>query len=54
MEVFHNFHEAEVTVEMWRHSYNNERSHSSLGYQTPDEVAARWRLPPGTVDNSPK
>ncbi len=40
MEVFYSVAEATAIVEMWRHSYNYERPHSSLGYQTPAEFAA--------------
>jgi putative transposase len=52
MEVFYNPHEAEIVVEMWRKSYNNERPHSSLSYQTPDEFATGWHLRSGTLDSS--
>jgi len=43
-EVFYSLAEAATIVEMWRHSYNHERPHSSLRYQTPAEFAAAWRL----------
>ena len=36
-EVFLNVVEAKVRIERWRHEYNTERPHSSLGYQTPYE-----------------
>ena len=36
--------EATAIVEMWRHSYNYERPHSSLDYQTPTQFAAGWQL----------
>ncbi|MEM7015579.1 MAG: integrase core domain-containing protein, partial [Verrucomicrobiota bacterium] len=32
--------EAKVVLEGWRCEYNQERPHSSLGYQTPQEYAA--------------
>jgi transposase InsO family protein len=44
MEVFYSLAEAATIVEMWRQSYNQERPHSSLGYRTPAEFAASWRL----------
>jgi putative transposase len=44
MEVFCSLAEAKIVVETWRQSYNNERPDSSLGYQTPAEFAAVWRL----------
>ncbi len=52
MEVFYSLAEAETIVEMWRQSYNQERPHSSLAYQTPAEFAASWRMASGTMDNS--
>jgi len=44
MEVFYSLAEAQTIVEIWRQSYNNERPHSSLAYQTPAEFVASWRL----------
>jgi transposase InsO family protein len=44
MEVFYSLAETTTIVEMWRRSYNQERPHSSLGYQTPAEFAAGWKL----------
>jgi transposase InsO family protein len=40
-EVFGSLAEAKVVVESWRSEYNQQRPHSSLGYQTPEEFAAR-------------
>ncbi len=40
-EVFGNLLEAQVIIEEWRMEYNGLRPHSSLGYRTPDEFAAR-------------
>ena len=40
-EVFGNLAEARVLIAEWRHEYNERRPHSSLGYCTPAEVAAR-------------
>jgi putative transposase len=41
-EVFGNLLEAQVLVEEWRREYNEERPHSSLGYQTPREFARQF------------
>ncbi len=38
-ELFGNLAEARVVIEQWREQYNQERPHSSLGYQTPREFA---------------
>jgi len=42
-EVFLGVVDAQVRTGIWRRWYNEERPHSSLGYQTPQEFAARWR-----------
>ena len=42
-EVFFSRVEAQVIVEWWRRSYNEERPHSGLGGKTPAEVAAAHR-----------
>jgi putative transposase len=42
MEIFGNWREAVVVAEQWRKFYNNERPHSSLDYQTPDEFKQDW------------
>lgn len=39
-ELFGSLAEARVIVEAWRVEYNEQRPHSSLGYQTPTEFAA--------------
>ena len=49
MEVFLSLLDAKTRTENWRDWYNRERPHSSLGYQTPDEFAAKWR-----VENPPE
>jgi putative transposase len=41
-EVFLSVLEAQVRLSLWRRYYNEERLHSSLGYQAPAEFAARW------------
>jgi transposase InsO family protein len=40
-EVFKNGREAQEVVENWRREYNELRPHSSLGYLTPSEFAAK-------------
>ena len=40
-ELFGSVKEAEVLAEQWRLEYNRHRPHSSLGYRTPAEFAAR-------------
>ena len=42
-EVFGSLLEAKVLAEAHRIEYNQERPHSSLGYQTPNEAAACWQ-----------
>jgi transposase InsO family protein len=58
-ELFGSLVEAQVIIEQWRMEYNGLRPHSSLGYQTPDEFAARsvssrlrsgFALPPSRRD----
>ena len=39
-EIFWSRAEAQVVIDWWRTSYNQERPHSSLGFKTPAEVAA--------------
>jgi transposase InsO family protein len=41
-ELFTSLAEAQVLAEQYRVEYNTVRPHSSLGYRTPAEVAARW------------
>jgi transposase InsO family protein len=41
-EVFWSVLEAQVRLGLWRRYWNQERLHSSLGYVTPAEFAARW------------
>jgi len=44
-EVFGHLAEARVIIGQWRREYNECRPHSSLGYRTPAEVAARCQTP---------
>jgi putative transposase len=46
-EIFGSLLEARVVIEQWRLEYNGERPHSSLGYRTPAEFAARIQTPSG-------
>jgi putative transposase len=46
-ELFWSRGEAQVIVDWWRTVYNQERPHSSLGYETPFEYAARAALHEG-------
>ena len=41
-EWFPDLREARLLVEQWRQSYNAERLHSALGYQTPAHARAEW------------
>lgn len=41
LEEFENLSAARCLTSAWRHEYNEQRPHSSLGYQTPAEFAAR-------------
>ena len=43
LEWFRSRSEAKVVIESWRQHYNEVRPHSSLGYLTPAEFAARLR-----------
>lgn len=41
VEEFENMTEARWHIERWQQAYNTERPHSSIGYRTPVEFAAR-------------
>jgi putative transposase len=41
--VFRNLEEARRKIENWRHEYNTEHLHSSLGMKTPREFADEWK-----------
>lgn len=43
-EWFLNRKEAQVIIEQWRHHYNHERPHSSLGGQPPSKVSGRQHV----------
>lgn len=40
---FKHLTEAQQIIEEWRHEYNEERPHMSLGYKTPNEYAAELK-----------
>ncbi len=42
-EIFLSVLDAQVRLHIWRRYWNEERLHSSLGYQTPIEFAQRWK-----------
>lgn len=48
-EVFGSLAEARVVIEQWRREYNEYRPHSSLGYGTPAEAAARCQNRHGLI-----
>jgi putative transposase len=41
---FESIEEAKSVIENWRLDYNNERPHSSLGFQTPSEYMVKWKV----------
>lgn len=43
LEWFHSLAEARVIIQNYRHYYNEERQHSSLGYETPAKFHASWK-----------
>jgi len=43
-EIFHSLVQAQIQAEWWRIHYNNERPHSALGYQTPQEFQQAWEV----------
>jgi putative transposase len=56
-ELFGSLAEARVILQQWRVEYNQLRPHSALGYQTPQEFAARHHPKWGVVSkdlNNPK
>ena len=55
---FGDLEEAREKIEAWRQDYNQQRPHSALGYQTPQQfaaqIAARRASPPTPVAFSPE
>lgn len=43
LETFHNRDHAGAIVKLYARRYTEQRPHSSLGYQTPAEFAAKWK-----------
>ena len=54
LEWFHNVAEARVVIERWRRQYNEDRPHSSLGYQTPCEFRLAYDRQNGSTSGQPK
>lgn len=54
MEVFGNWREARAVAETWRKYYNEQRPHSSLSYQTPEEYRQRWETEQVPSQGKPK
>lgn len=50
---FRSLAEARETIEAWRVDYNTVRPHSSLGYQTPEQFAARATAPQRALPPAP-
>ncbi len=53
VNVFRNLFELRRLAQLWRNDYNEIRPHSSLGYLTPAEFAAQYRLESGGKDGGP-
>lgn len=51
LEWFRTVDEAKVVIEQWRRRYNEERPHSSLGYQTPHEFHRAYEHPDRNTAN---
>ena len=45
-ELFYSLAEAKIVIERWRHHYNTQRPHSSLGYKPPAPHALLWPAEP--------
>ncbi|MCC9608106.1 integrase core domain-containing protein [Blastopirellula sp. JC732] len=45
MEIFESLASAQRLTRQWKEDYNENRPHSSVGYVTPAEFAARWAAP---------
>lgn len=43
LETFAHVDQARVISKLYMRHYNQERPHSALGYQTPDEFTAKWK-----------
>jgi putative transposase len=49
LEWFHSVAEARVVIERWRRHYNEDRPHSSLGYQTPQAFRLAYACEHGST-----
>lgn len=50
VEAFDSLPEAKIVIEDWRNTYNTQRPHSSLDWQTPADYAATWRTTERTTE----
>lgn len=48
---FESLAEAKSIIEKWRIDYNEQRPHSSLGFQTPSEYVVKWQAE-GTAEKA--
>jgi putative transposase len=48
-EWFRDAREARIIIERWRHFYNHQRPHSSIGYRTPAKARQDW-INKGNID----
>ena len=48
-ELFHSRLEARLVIENYRQHFNRHSPHSSLGYQTPNEVDHNWNQNPQSL-----
>ena len=54
LEWFNNLAEARVVIERWRRQYNEDRPHSSLGYQTPQAFRLAYDHQNGSTSGQPE
>jgi putative transposase len=54
VEWFRNLHEARVVIGTWRRQGNDDRPHSSLGYQTPLQFRGAYEVQHGCQRSQPE